>query len=200
MPLHEVRQRWLAVDAEGVAFGNREVFDLAIFVQEPFANFLGISFPAERLRLRHGRRFIPVGVLPDLGDSRRDQEFDRLLIRRTDDLKAERSEHVLGFDDRKLLVPLLPSTCSTTASAWSRAVSSASSRFCLVRFQGFQRLGGVLDELIDERRLAVDELLDLIFREPARGQCLHEGSALSSAGEQSVLLEDGVYFGRSEGL
>src|SRR5262249_18342264 len=73
-------------------------------------------------------------------------------------------------------------------------------RLCLVRFQGFQGVGGVLDELIDERRLAVDELLDLFFREAAGGQRLHKRSAFASAREKSILLKQEIKFSGSEGI
>ena len=74
MPLHEVRQCRLAVDAEGVAHRQRKVFGLAVLVQEPSPDLhvLGMSATPVINNLQEGKSMIELvsGVAHDELDIR----------------------------------------------------------------------------------------------------------------------------------
>src|SRR5262249_14725030 len=71
---------------------------------------------------------------------------------------------------------------------------------CLGCLQGFQRLCGILNELVDERRLAANELRDFLFRKPPSCQRSYKGPAFALCLKHSIMEKKEVQLRRVEGV
>ncbi len=68
---------------------------------------LRVAFSRRGSSLRHRSLFVAVGVLPDLGDGGCEEEFDRLFVRRADDVESNRPQDLSRLDHRERPLPFL---------------------------------------------------------------------------------------------
>ena len=106
--LHQVRRARLAVDGESDSRAEWQVLWPGDIRPETCVRICSAYPSPETPWPAPPRPLRPVGVLPNLGDCGGEQEFDRFLVRRTDDVEAERTQNVFGLDDRELLFASSP--------------------------------------------------------------------------------------------